>query len=219
MNLWLTSMLNRIDLPLPVPLRLHIAPDWRLLCYLIILAVASAILAGLVPALRATRANVQVALKQGERQVGRSTWNLRSGLVATQVALSTVLLVSGALFLRNLLPANKADVGIDTKHTVWAYMRLAPDKYPAAEAERLLIQRCLEQLRALPGVESASIARIIPFNDSITNGTTLRPDSGPPVGVTFQFNAVAPDYFRTTAIPIVPALTTHHPPPPRPPHT
>jgi predicted permease len=203
MNLWLTSMLNRIDLPLPVPLRLHIAPDWRLLCYLIILAAASAILAGLVPALRATRANVQVALKQGERQVGRSKWNLRSGLVATQVALSTVLLVSGALFLHNLLRANKADFGIDTKHTVWAYMRLAPDKYPTAETERLLIQRCLEQLRALAGVESASIARIIPLNDSITNGTTLRPDSGPPVGITFQFNAVAPDYFRTMGIPIV----------------
>lgn len=203
LNLWLTAVLNQIDLPLPVPLHLHIQPDWRLLSYLIAVAVGSVLLAGVVPALTATRVDAQGALKQEERQVGRSIWNLRSALVTAQAALSTVLLITGTLFLHSLPRATTTDPGIDVKHTVWAHMRVVPGKYPTDERQRVLFRLCLERLEGLKGVRSASITQVVPFNDNTDHGTILRPDSGSPVHVWFRFNTVAPEYFRTIGIPIV----------------
>src|SRR5213594_4314881 len=111
LNLWLTGWMDRVPLPVPIPIQLFIAPDWRLLLYSAALALISAIISGLTPALRSTRADVNVALKQEERQVGGRRSNLRNLLVAGQLAVSVVLLAAGFLFLRNLLKATSMNLG------------------------------------------------------------------------------------------------------------
>lgn len=197
--------INRLNLPVPVPMHPVISPDWRLLWYSLCVVIISTLLSGLLPALKAVRKDVNVALKQEERQTVRS-WNLRSVLVAGQLAVSIVLLATGFLFLHNLLRATSMSPGFNVGHTIWAYMRLTPDKYndPDQTKQMSVVRLALERLRALPGVESAAITRRVPLNDNCDIGTRFRTDMSPAeIWVQYQCNDVGPDYFRTIGIPIL----------------
>src|SRR6185369_8494964 len=106
LNLVLTSLVNGVRFPLPLPIQFLIQPDWRLMTYATAAAVASSLLCGLMPALRGTRSTINIGLKRSDRQVGARAWNLRNALVVGQLAVSIVLLSAGFLFLRNLLIAS-----------------------------------------------------------------------------------------------------------------
>jgi predicted permease len=189
-NVGLTSFLSRIRLPLPLPIQFQIEPDWTLLAYSAALAVGTCVAAGLAPAVRATR-----TITPGARRIGGGS-RLRSALVGVQVAISVVLLCAGLLFVRNLVLASTTNPGFDVTHTAWGRMTLLPDAPDPTTGG-------LERLRSLPGIDSAAVARIVPFNDNITNGLEVRPDGGPPVHVMFRMNYVGPDYFRVMQIPIL----------------
>jgi len=203
LNLLLTRLMGNIRLPLPVPIQFVIQPDWRLLAYAAAVATLCCLATGLVPALRATHAGLSDALKHDEHQTARTRWTLRNALVTGQLAASIVLLAAGFLFLRNLVNASTSSPGFDLQHTIWSFMRLVPESYPTTEKREALISAALERLSTLPGVESAAIARIIPLNDQMTTGGTVRTDLSPQgVHVRFRENYVGPDYFRTMQIPI-----------------
>lgn len=196
--------LNDLTLPVPLPIHLVVSPDWRLLWYSLCTVLVSALVCGLLPAVKAAGRDVNLALKRGERRIARR-WNLRSVLVVGQLAVSIVLLATGFLFVHNLLRAASMNPGFDIRHTIWAYMRLVPDEYkdPDETKQMLVVRSALEQLRALPGVESAAITRRVPLNDNCVTGTRLRTDLfSTPVPVQYECNNVGPDYFRTIGIPI-----------------
>jgi predicted permease len=203
LNVALTTLLSSMRLPLPIPVQFTIRPDWRLLGYSVAVALATAIVTGLLPALRATKAGLSAGLKHDGAEA-RRRWNLRSGLVVGQLAVSIVLLAMGFLFLRNLMLASNTRPGFDVEHTLWSYMRLVPESYTDSARLRALSAAALERLRGLPGVESASIVRVVPLNDNLTNGVNVRTDlAAQPVHANFKTNFVSPDYFRTMDIPIL----------------
>ena len=202
LNMWLSGVMNRVQLPLPIPMQLLIQPDWRLLLYSIAVAVVSALAAGLMPALKATGEGAGAALKQTERQVG-GRWTLRNALVVGQLAVSVVLLTTGFLFVRNMARSMTMSPGFDAEHATWAYMRLVPEKYTRPETTRALVRSALSELRTLPGVEAASIATVVPLNSNSIQGDSIRTDvSGEVISLGFHDNFVAPDYFRTMGIPL-----------------
>jgi len=204
LNLALTSLISRIRLPLPVPLQLVIRPDWRLLAYSIGVVTVCTLATGLMPAIKGTRAAISAALKQEERQVGRKRWALRNALVVGQLAVSVVLLSAGLIFTRNLVQASTMSPGFDIQQTIWAYMRLVPDEYTKPEKTRVLVDRALDELRALPGVEAASIVHRVPLNGHLTTGTDVSADAGlPEAHLNFNNNYVGPDYFKVMEIPIL----------------
>ncbi|MGA2738592.1 MAG: ABC transporter permease, partial [Bryobacteraceae bacterium] len=197
--------INSLALPVPLPIHLVVSLDWRLLWYSLGIVLVCALVCGLLPALKAVRKDVNRALKREERQTGR-TWNLRSILVAGQLAVSIVLLTTGFLFLHNLLRATSMNPGFDVRHTLWVYMRLVPDQYndPDQAKQMAVVRSALEHLRALPGVDSAAITRRVPLNDNCVIGTQLRADvSTTPIRLQYECNNVGPDYFRTIGIPIL----------------
>ncbi len=200
-----TNLLGKVNLPVPAPIHFVISPDWRLLTYSIFIVLVSALFCGLFPALKAAKKDVSDALKQEEHQTGRA-WNLRSGLVAAQLAISTLLLATAFLFLHNLLRATSMNPGFDIHHTLWAAMRLVPEAYKDVDQKKQigLERRALDRLRSLPGVESSTIAQRVPLNGNCVTGTSLRTDvSSTPIGVEYQCNSVGPDHFTTIGIPIV----------------
>jgi predicted permease len=202
-NLWLARFLNRVELPLPIPVRLLIEPDWRLLGYAAVIAVASAVVAGLLPALKATRSGVSEALKRTDRRV-EGQGSLRRGLIVTQLAVSVVLLTMGLLFVRNMTRSMTMSPGFDADGAVWASMRLVPESYSSEEQVRSVTDAALRELRALPGVEAASVARVVPLNGNSVRGDMVLTDtSTQPVQVRFHNNEVGPEYFRTMGIPIL----------------
>ena len=203
LDLACVNALGGISLPLPIPLRLVVSPDWRLLLYSACIAILTALVAGLLPAFKSVRNDVNAALKSEERQTGRA-WGLRSFLVAGQLALSIVLLATGFLFLHNLLRATSMNPGFDVKHTLWAFMRLVPERYPDQARQMSLVREALARLRSLPGVEAAAVTRIVPLNDDWRNSTGAQTDVSPnPIQVRYECNSVGTDYFRAIGIPIL----------------
>jgi len=204
LNLSLTALFNRIQLPLPIPIRLLIQPDGRLLLYSALLALLSALLAGLGPAIAATRVELNPALKQAEHQVAGRRWNLRNALVVGQLAVSMLLLTAGSLFLRNLVKATTMEPGFDIDHTIWAYVRLVPGRYASHGRIRAFIDSELELVRSMPGVEAATIVSAVPLNDRWHTQERFRVDHGENViEMRYPFNFVGPEYFRTMGIPIL----------------
>ncbi len=203
LNLWMAGLVNRVQLPLPIPVHLLIRPDWRLLLYSAVIAMASAVVAGLLPALKATRDGVTAVLKRTERQV-EGRWSLRGGLIVMQLAVSVVLLAMGVLFVRNMTRSMTMSPGFDADGAVWASVRLVPEMYPTEEHVRSVTSAALSELRALPGVEAASVARVVPLNGNSVRGNQVLADASvDPVRVRFHNNEVGPDYFRTLGIPIL----------------
>ncbi len=203
LNVIATKTMNGIRLPLPVPLRLHIEPDWRLLSYSISLAAVSALLCGLLPALKATRRDVNRGLKIEERQTAGQS-RVQRFLVAGQLAVSVLLLTVSFLFLKNLLLAANMSPGFDVHHTVWAYMRLVPEHYTKREQIDPVVRASLERLRTLPGVESAATLEVVPLNGNRHDTADARIDSSATAQIIrYEENAVGPDYFKTMGISLI----------------
>lgn len=201
LNLLLSYTISGMALPLPFPLRIYITPDWRLLVYSVVVAAGCALVAGVMPALAATRSDVQSGLKEDARQAAGGRWSLRGALVAGQLAVTVVLLATGMLFLRNLGEATTMNPGFDLGSTIWANMRLVPENYPDAARQTARVQYALAQLRALPGVESASITEVVPLNDGQDLQAPIITDArnDEPI-LRVNLDRVAPEYFRTMGI-------------------
>ncbi len=204
LNLAAGTIMNGFRLPLPVPIRLHIEPDWRLLSYSCALALATALICGLIPALRSTRRDLTGGLKIEERATAGGRSRIQRLLVGGQLAVSVLLLVVAFLFVKNLLLAAGMSPGFDVHHTIWAYMRLVPERHATREQIDPTIRTALEKLRSLPGVQSAATLRVVPFNDEQTMETDVRlDDSAKGQMISYDYNAVGPAYFRTMRIPLL----------------
>ena len=203
LNVVTTAAMNGIRLPLPLPLRLHIEPDWRLLGYSVALTVISALVCGVLPALKATRRDVNRGLKIEERQTGGRA-RIQRFLVAGQLAAAVMLLTVSFLFLKNLLSATSMSPGFDVRHTVWAHMRLVPSHYTKREQIDPVVRASLEKLRLLPGVESAATLEIVPLNGNRHSTSDARVDnSAAGQIIRYEENYVGPDYFNTMGIPLI----------------
>lgn len=196
---------SRITFPAELPIHLLVTPDWRLLIYSMLIGILSAMFSGLLPAFRAIRRDVNSELKTGDRETSRA-WGLRSVLVAGQLAITVVLLAAGFVFLHSLMLAASMHPGFDVNHTIWAYMRLAPERYGDANQmkQKALVSEALERLRALPGVKAAAITQRVPLNDNCTDTTELWTDlDRKPKAVEYECNHVGSDYFQSLGIPMV----------------
>ena len=186
-----------IDLPLPFPIRLQIEPDWRVVTYAALLAVFSTIVCGTLPAWQTVRDSISSNLHRENR------FRLQRALVASQIAVSVIVLAKGFLFVRNLLQSNALSPGFDLRRTVRGDVHLPRAKYQDTRSIALFVERAICVLQAIPGAEAAAGARLLPFSDNRTHATDLTfPDNGEKRHAQFSWNAVTPDYFRAMDIPI-----------------
>jgi predicted permease len=144
-----------------LPVALDFAIDRRVLLFSFLLSLASGVIFGLGPAVAASRPSLVPALKDasGDEQVRRRRFGLKKMLVVTEVALSLLLLVAAGLFVRSLQHAYAIDPGFDADRLLSAPMNVNLLRYTRAQG-RDFYQRAVERVSALPGVESASVARV-----------------------------------------------------------
>jgi predicted permease len=161
--LGLIALVN-VRVPLPLAVRIDVAPDLRVLGFTLAAAVAAALMFGLAPALFAARADVAPTLRDesGGQTGSRRRFGLRSSLVTAQVAMSLLLLMGSGLFLRSFTSALRVDPGYDP--TGVAVLNVEPETTGYDEEEgRQLYPRLLEQVRALPGVTHAALGTRVPL--------------------------------------------------------
>jgi predicted permease len=182
---------------------LDLAMDWRVLAFTTALAVLTTVFFGLAPAVGATRAEPATLLQSGSRGMsgGRERFSLRRILVVSQVALSVVLLVGALLFarsLRNLTTLNTGfqQNGILITRVDFRRLQLPEERY--SDYKREIAKR----LQAMPGVESAARAMLVPFGGSTWNQNVLTEGSDDDKGVSWQ-NFLGPGYFQTVGTPLL----------------
>jgi len=188
------TMLARVRLPLPLPLRLQVAPDWRLAAYAAVLTTFTMLACGLLPAWQSLKQSLAPDLHRETRT------RLRSVLVAVQIATSVLVLTTGFVFLRNLVHSNAISPGFDVRHTLRAAVNMPSTSSDAARAA--YIQQTLDALAALPGIQTAAAARIVPFNGATRFLVDLSFTNGERAQAFFYWNAVTPEFFRVMDIPL-----------------
>jgi predicted permease len=162
--------------------------------------VASGIAFGLVPAFRASRNNAVAGIKTHGHGTGhhRGRISLPRALIVAQVALSLTLIVSSALFLHSLVRLEIQDFGFDSAKVITAHINPQISGYKLEELPALY-SRILEKIRALPGVDSASLSLYAPMMDEWSSGISaepVAPDAAPFQEVAW-WNRVTPEFFST----------------------
>jgi len=190
--------------PTPFPVALDFPVDWSAAGFAVLLALVTGLLFGLAPALRAARNDPNSDLRAGATTPGRRPLRARRLLVAAQLAASLLLLVVGGLLLRGLSRAGEIDPGFDAEDVVSFEFNLdlAGRNDETARAE---LAELLAGARALPGVESASAAAVLPLDHSRMGLGAVHVDgveSPAGRGLDADANIASEDFFETLRIPV-----------------
>jgi len=201
-SLWASQSLARTIYRGPVGLKLYLSPDVRVFAFLAVLAIGTAILFGLAPALRSTRVDLAPALKGLRRGSGGSS-RQRAGrvLVVGQVALSLLLLVGAGLLVRSFQKLHAQDLGFVPERVLLFDLAHGPaDRTPAAMTA--VEKAARDRVLAVPGVQSAAFSGMLIFSPSDIGAPFSIPGYQPPNGepLIARYNSVSPGYFETVGM-------------------
>lgn len=184
-----------------LPFVLEFPFDFSVFLYALAVAVLAAAIVGLLPALRISTGNLSNILHEGGRTLTGRGQRTRSVLVAVQVAGSAALLIVAGLFIRSLQSAQHADLGFDPTHVLNVSLDPGEIGYTQTQAADFYRQM-LARTRALPGVQSASLAATVPLGDNVSGSEIKIPGHPAQRGeeLSADYNVVSPDYFKTMSI-------------------
>jgi predicted permease len=185
--------------------------DYRVLGFTLGLSLLTGILFGLAPALAASKPDLVTSLKDGTPAGSFRRSRLQNLLVASQVALSLVLLIGAGLAVRTMDKVLAIDRGFDTDDRLLMSLDLSIQGY-TQEAGNSFYQQLIKQLESIPGVVSASFAKTVPPNDWSDSMSVFYEGQEPTqeelrgsqeLGIRTDANRVAPRYFQTLGIPLL----------------
>lgn len=181
--------------------------DQRVFVFTAGISILSGLLFGLVPAWKAIRTEASSELKEQPQTVAYGRKVLSAKLIVSfQVALSTILVVGAALFVRTLVNLNSVDPGFRTDHLLLFRIQLSGVLYPPPK-DVILFRNIEEKLNAIPGVESVTLSSAPLLANSVSTNTFIRLDQphGPQNANAQDAwrNSVGQSFFSTLGIPIV----------------
>ncbi len=192
---------------LPVPPRVGF--DWRVFAFLAAVSALVTVALALVPALQARAARIQDSLREGGGAVGagRRSRRFRGSLVASQVALSVVLLASTGLLLRTFLVLSGTDLGFEPEKVLTLQVSLPEASYPQDDMSSRFYEPVRQAVEALPGVERAGWISHVPLQEWGSNGnfgvegrpTPERMEDQPFA----EFRVAGPGYFEALGVPLL----------------
>lgn len=205
--LWMVdAVLSLIPASLPVFIALDVQPDVRVTVFVVAIAAVTGLLFGSAPALHAGRASLSLVMRTHVPELIRGRrLTLRGVLVAGQVAVSVVLLITALLFVRSLRAAIGVDLGYATRDLMLLELEPAPGSRPDDAARTQATLEIVERIAQLPDVNGASWASIAPLGTGTSRRMTTIEGYTPPRGADMEFHIayVGPDYFRTMGLPLV----------------
>jgi predicted permease len=194
-------------LPTNIPRINEISPDWRVLAFTGVVSLVVGMLAGLLPAWRASHGNLAGALNETTRgsTEGASGRRTRAALVVVEIVLALVLLASAGLLVGSFMRLQRVQPGFDPGNVLTARVALPNAQYGKPEEAANFYRKLLMRIVTLPGVHAASAAWWIPLSGSeVTFNFDIQerplPKAQQPI---VQVNAIAPDYFKTLRTPIL----------------
>jgi putative ABC transport system permease protein len=186
--------------------------DNGVLIFVLVITIVTAVLSGLFPALVNSQINLAFALKQsGERggTAGRARNRGQAVLVAGQVSLTVILLISASLVARSLQALQHTPLGFETDHRLLADLYLTNANYSDQTEYRHFFDRLLDRVRTLAGVTAAGLNSALPFMPSSPASNldafwiTGRPEPPQNQLPAWQVQFTSPGYFRSLGIPVI----------------
>ncbi len=181
--------------------------DAAVLAFTMGIAIATATVFGLLPALQASRPDLNSALREGGSRStpGGRRHRTRSFLVAAQIALSMVLLIGAALLLESLLRLREVNPGFDPNHALTMHLTLPDSRYHGDLARTQFMRGLMERLASVPGIQAVSASTGLPmsaglFVPILAEGQQVIPYGQRPIA---EWNPITPDYFKATGVPIL----------------
>jgi putative ABC transport system permease protein len=193
----LTSLLQR---RLPEAIAIHL--DGRILVFALLLSLATGLAFGMAPVLQLIRGNLHDRLKQGGRQTGGGGQRLRQVLVVGEIAISLVLLAAAGLLLRSMVSLLNVDKGFNSHHVITMAVRPSPVRYKDPKTEILYLQRILESVNSLPGVQAAGWIYTLPLTGNSTNGP-IKIEGHPGDSPNVDKQYVEGNYFQAMSTPLL----------------
>ena len=188
-------------LPGTIPFTATVELNLRVLVFASAIALAVSAVVGLLPALRLSSASAADALNSSSRGSSGRHDGIRRLIVGAEVAVSLVLICGSVLLFKSLMRLQMVDTGVRAPNVVTASIDIARDKYPTASQVIGFYDRLVDEVQAIPGVESASIAGDVPLEG--TGGENLRTPATGDERLLVRFKRADPGYFQTMGLEIV----------------
>lgn len=189
--------------------RLHeVQIDLRVLSFTVVISIFTALLFSVLPALKASRPDINEVLKAGAKTAtsSGSSQFWRDSLVVAEVALGLVLLIGAGLMMRSFASLTNIHPGFDPSNVLTARITLSGPAYEDSEPRKRYVSQTLERIKALPGVENVAFVAPMPFSGADIGGDfridghpTPEPGQEPAANV----RNVTSDYFQTIRIPLL----------------
>jgi len=178
------------------------------LAFTVVLALATGLGFGLVPAFVVLRGNTATLLKEDATRgsAGRGTGFTRSALVVVETAFALMLLTGAGLLIKSFVRLQSVDPGFATESVLTAQIALPTARYPDAVARRTFWARLIEKARTLPGANAVGLTTNVPFSGNVSSGSysivgyTPGPSESPPHG---RQEVVGGEYFAALQIPLI----------------
>jgi predicted permease len=178
--------------------------DWHVLLFALGASLASGLMFGLAPALRAPARKLEQTLRAGARAVAGNSRRLHSGFVISEIALAVVLLVAAGILSRTVLRLSSLDPGLNIHNVLATRVGLSPGVLQNPPRTRAAWQDVLDRARRVPGVRSVALSDIIPMRvgqNALGYWTTPAPPPPNQMPIALA-SCVTPDYLKVMGIPL-----------------
>lgn len=199
---WMTHLMVALMPGFYVPNEARVEVNGAVLVFCCVVSVLTGILFGLAPALQFSRPNLVESIKDEERgSAAAAGGRTRAALVIAEVGLSVVLLVSAGLTIRSFVALQRVALGFQPEHVLTMGVPLPPRRYAGWEQRNRFGRELLERVRALPGIEAATLGNGgLPFGGPEFNVTVE--GKAAPENRRILVHLVGSDYLRTLGVPL-----------------
>ena len=189
-----------------LPPGVAVEPDATTIWFCALVSLFAALLAGVLPALRTSRIDLQSAFKEAGSSTGTALRRQRSALMVWEVSLAMVLAVGALLLVRSLRLLHRLDLGFETERVLTMRVALPETGYRKLEQTVAFYEGLLEQVRSIPAVSSAGVINCLPIQPEHENlNFTIQGRESPPPGHEpgAELRRVSPGYVQAMGIPVL----------------
>ncbi|MFY9609361.1 MAG: ABC transporter permease [Blastocatellia bacterium] len=191
--------------PEDLPRIKDVALDAPVLGFTLLITLMTGVIFGLVPALQASRPNLNETLKEGGRGTTGGHHRVRNSLVVIEVALALVVLVCSGLLIRSFMRLQQVNPGFNADNALAVNISLPGRKYPNSDNHLAFFSQLVERTSALPGVVAVGATQSLPIQGDYLLGFSIQGRPPAPLGEDKSTNyyAVTPGYFKAMGIPLL----------------
>ena len=205
---WLLDIVKASIPPGEMPYYIVFGMDAPVLLYTVGIALLTGVIFGIAPALQAARGDLQSALRDGGRGsgAGAGRQRLRSALVVGEIAMSLVLLVGAALFVRSFLNLQTRNGGVEPAQLLTTRFFLPGERYASGNVLSARVEDIIQRVEAIPGIASATASNLIPLSGGGSGGSVEiegKPLDGTVSAPQVFWSGVTEHWFQTLGVPLV----------------